>query len=253
LFSLVLLGVTASFLPLSQGHAQVVVVKSSGPSADRFPVGTVLDEDDGIVLRKNDSVTVLHNGGTLVLNGPARLDQIERPAANSQRLTLAQITRAAQAKRVRAGATRDYGKEFQQALVENRRAQQSAKTLSARVPTMWHVDVSLPGAWCYVDDEELEMWRLDAEGGIDVMFTPEGSEQVKMRWPEGENYAYWPNRASPQDGTRYFVQSPDKFAHYVTLHHVEFVPDMVELAQTLSDNDCFYQLDLIAPEASDAS
>ena len=47
-----------------------VVVKSSGPSAETYPVGKKLDDAASVTLRTGDSITVLTGSGTRVISGP---------------------------------------------------------------------------------------------------------------------------------------------------------------------------------------
>ena len=70
----ILAGAALSFAALGflgSAPAQAgVVVKSSGPSAETYPVGKKLDDAASVTLRTGDSITVLTGSGTRVISGP---------------------------------------------------------------------------------------------------------------------------------------------------------------------------------------
>lgn len=81
-----------------------VVVKSTGPSASRYPVGTKLDDDASITLKDGDVVTVLTADGTRVIRGAGTFRVGDRPKVAADRF--ASLTRKRAATRVRTGAVR---------------------------------------------------------------------------------------------------------------------------------------------------
>ncbi|MGX7953292.1 hypothetical protein ACWPM1_12095 [Tsuneonella sp. HG249] len=228
--------------------AGLMIVSSQGPSADRFRVGTVIPEDSDIVLRKGDEITLLDSGGTISLKGPAHLKDISRRQSHERASVLAVLTREARSKRTRIAAARDYRNEVQQALVaDSQAASRGVKARRSMAPTIWHIDPSLPGTWCYLDPE-VEIWRADAKEGYELYFSSPHAERILIRWSQGENFAFWPYRAPLADGVRYFVQAPNKYEHYITVREVQIgqkLADTVELARLLSENECYYQFDLL--------
>ena len=210
-------------------------------------------EEDGIVLRRNDRISLMHSEGTLVLTGPLRLERIERPDSENSRFALSSLTRQASARRSRIGGTRNFRERVEAAAAQSRQEGGSRRSADARVPTIWHIDPSLEGDWCYFDDEELEVWRVSSDKSTEVFFAREGSEMVKFRWSEGEHFAYWPYRMAPSDGARYSIRSQGSFDSFVTLHRVDFEGDLLALARSLDEKDCFHQLELIAGDSSNES
>ena len=58
-----------------------VVVSSSGPSAGTFPVGRTISNDERIVLRAGDTLTVLDGNATRVLRGAGTYSLGQSPSA----------------------------------------------------------------------------------------------------------------------------------------------------------------------------
>src|SRR5690606_12885977 len=120
----VLATLCAAALALTPGAALAgVVVSVSGPSASSYPVGRKLGDDDRIVLRAGDTLTVLDGSGTRVLRGAGTysLGQTSGTKASS---TFAILTERRSARRARTGAVRAGDLDT-----------------PVRSPNLWYVDV----------------------------------------------------------------------------------------------------------------
>ena len=51
-------------------HAEAIVVRASGPSANAFPQGDILQESAQIRLVEGDTLSVMISGGTQIVRGP---------------------------------------------------------------------------------------------------------------------------------------------------------------------------------------
>src|SRR5436305_8085847 len=127
--------------------ANVVIVKSLGPSAKAYPPGKTLSESAKITLQGGDIVTVLGPASAQTLRGPGNFD--------AKQVTLA----SAASKRGRFGALR------------------AAEV--AHNPSIWDIDVSQSGKICITDASKVQLWRPDSETPISAEIrTGDGKSQA---------------------------------------------------------------------------
>src|SRR5438270_5744388 len=120
--------------------ANVVVVKSLGPSAKAYPPGKTLPETAKINLQGGDVLTVLGPASAQTLRGPGNFD--------AKQVTLA----SAAGQRGRFGALR------------------AAEV--AHNPSIWDIDASQGGKVCVADASRLQVWRADSEARTTVQLGP---------------------------------------------------------------------------------
>src|SRR3954453_23832534 len=151
---LMLWGAAVAIATLSSaGIANVVVVKSLGPSAKAYPPGKTLPETAKINLQGGDIVTVLGPASAQTLRGPGNFD--------AKQVTLA----SAAGQRGRFGALR------------------AAEI--AHNPSVWDIDASQGGKICVTDPAKLQLWRPDSETAATVEIrSPEGKSQ-QLSWAAG--------------------------------------------------------------------
>src|SRR3990167_280679 len=121
-----------------------VVVSASGPSAGAFPGGRKIGEEERIVLRAGDALTVLDGKGTRVLRGAGTYTLSQQSAASASG-AFAVLTRQRSATRVRTGAVR---------------GDDEAEGQATR-PNLWYVDVAAPGTMC-LPGGGVRLWRADS-------------------------------------------------------------------------------------------
>jgi hypothetical protein len=202
--------------------ANVVVVKSLGPSAKAYPPGKTLPESAKISLQGGDVLTVLGPASAQTLRGPGNFD--------AKQVALA----SAAGQRGRFGALR------------------AAEV--AHNPSVWDIDVSQSGKICVSDASKLQLWRPDSETASTVQIhSPDGATQ-DLSWAAGSALTAWPAALPVKSGASYQIEWPDT-GEKSSLSFVS-VPgtpgDLVGAAQVLIENGCQKQLDLLVESASKA-
>jgi len=210
-------------LSSSAALANVVVVKSLGPSAKSYPPGKTLPPSAKITLQGGDVVTVLGPSAAKTLRGPGNFDasQISLASASGQR--------------GRFGALR------------------AAEV--AHNPSIWDIDVTQSGKVCVVDAKKLLLWRPDSDGAGSVEIRSADGQSQKLSWAAGKSLAAWPAALPVKTGAQYQIQwgeTGDKSSLDVVT--VGSVPaDLPGTAQVLIENGCQNQLDLLVSSASKAN
>ncbi|MEE4205018.1 MAG: hypothetical protein V2I39_01920 [Erythrobacter sp.] len=206
-----------------------VVVKSSGPSAGTYTVGTKVEDGSKITLEAGDSITVLTSKGTQVLKGAGTFTVGEKP--KEPRMRFANFTRQGAAGRVRTGAVRtgDAGE------IER--------------PNMWYVDLSEPGKTCLYDFSTVRLWRPEAsEAATYTVVEPEKADAVEVHFEAGESERVLNSeRLTPAEDRTYAVRAAAE-GEPVTMQFALIsdyeTPD--ELAEMLLEKGCTAQLALMA-------
>ncbi len=207
-----------------------VVVSASGPSAASFPAGKRIGDDERIVLRRGDTLTVHDGKGTRVQRG-ARTFTLGQQAGESRRSRIAELTERRATRRVTTGASRG---ELEDSLAP---------------PNLWYVDINRPGRNCLADTERVRLWRGQAEG--EAAYTVRiagGSGGQTIEYSDGEILAAWDKLALPiEAGAEYQVSSQrgalDGALSFVVLEYVADEPE--DLAAQLIENGCTRQLELL--------
>lgn len=207
-----------------------VVVKSTGPSAATFPVGTKLDDNATIVLKAGDVVTVLTAEGTRVIKGAGTFRVGDRPQVAADRF--ASLTRKRAATRVRTGAVRGDAEEA----VSN--------------PSLWYVDVTRSGTICLYDLATVRLWRPGTAGTSTYRIKDAGGDaQAEVTFDDTVTVAALdPARLPIAPGKRYRITAPDSATaaevNFVLLEGDYTAPDA--LAEALIGKGCTVQLETLA-------
>lgn len=212
----------AAALVSSAAVANVVVVKSLGPSAKSYPPGKTLPANAKINLQGGDVITVLGPAAAKTLRGPGNFDA-------------AQVSLASAAgQRGRFGALR--------------------ASEVAHNPSIWDVDVS-GGKVCVADAAKLKLWRPDSDGETTVTIRDADGKAQQLSWAAGKALASWPAALPLKSGASYQVEWPDtgeKSSLDVVL--VNSPPtDLMGAAQVLIANGCQKQLDLLVESAASSA
>lgn len=207
-----------------------VVVKSTGPSATKYPVGTKLEDDASITLKAGDVVTVLTADGTRVIRGAGTFRVGDRPKVAADRF--ASLTRKRAATRVRTGAVRGDTEET----VTN--------------PSLWYVDVTRSGTICLYDLATVRLWRPGTLGTSTYrMFNRDNGAAVDVTFDETVMIAALdPARLPILEGNPYTITGPDNVTsaqiNFVLLPEEYNAPDA--LAEALIAKGCTVQLEALA-------
>ena len=202
------------------GVANVVVVKSLGPSAKVYPPGKTLPETAKISLQGGDVITVIGPASAQTLRGPGNFD--------AKQVTLA----SAAGQRGRFGALR--------------------ASEVAHNPSIWDIDASAGGKVCVSEASPLQVWRADSEAPITVQLRSADGKVQPLSWAAGKALAPWPAALPIMSGAQYSVEWPDgggsSKLNVVTIANPP--ADLVGAAQVLLENGCQKQLDLLVESAS---
>ena len=205
------------------GLANVVVVKSLGPSAKSYPPGKTLSETAKISLQGGDVVTVLGPASAQTLRGPGNFD--------AKQVALA----SAAGQRGRFGALR---------AIE-----------VAHNPSIWDIDVNAGGKVCVADTSKLQLWRGDSEAAATIEIRTADGQSQQLSWAAGKALTAWPSALPIKGGASYQVEWPEtgekSSLDVVTVQNPP--TDLVGAAQVLLANGCQKQLDLLVDSASKGS
>jgi len=200
--------------------ANVVVVKSLGPSAKSYPPGKTLPETAKISLQGGDVVTVLGPASAQTLRGPGNFD--------AKQVALA----SAAGQRGRFGALR---------AIE-----------VAHNPTIWDIDVTAGGKVCVADPSKLQLWRGDSEAPATIEIRTADGQSQQLSWAAGKALTAWPSSLPIKGGASYQVEWPEtgeqSSLEVVTVQNPP--SDLVGAAQVLLAHGCQKQLDLLVESAS---
>lgn len=206
-----------------------VVVKSTGPSATTYPVGTKLDDNASIALKPGDVVTVLTAEGTRVIKGAGTFRVGDRPQVAADRF--ASLTRKRAATRVRTGAVRGETDE------------------AATNPSLWYVDVTRSGTICLYDLATVRLWRPGTDGTSTYKISDHaGTGQAEVTFDDTVTVAALdPARLPINEAGHYMITGPGG-----TTTHINFMllaedytaPDA--LAEALIAKGCAVQLETLA-------
>jgi hypothetical protein len=204
--------------------ANVVVVKSLGPSAKAYPPGKTLPPSAKITLQGGDVVTVLGPSSAQTLRGPGNFNagQVNLPAAAGQR--------------GRFGA---------------RRAAEVAHN-----PSIWDIDLTQSGKICVSSASTVQAWRPDPTAATTVKIRSSDGKSQDLTWAAGKALAPWPADLPIAGGTEYQVEWPDGGdTSKLDLVTVGSLPtdDLAGAAQVLIAHGCQKQLELLVQSASKAA
>ncbi len=224
------LALAGAALALPAAAMAGVVVKSTGPSATKYPVGTKLDDNTTIALKPGDVVTVLTAEGTRVIKGAGTFRVGDRPQVAADRF--ATLTRKRAATRVRTGAVRGETGEP----VTN--------------PSLWYVDVTRPGTICLYDLATVRLWRPASKGTLTYRINALGSKtNAEVTFDDAVTVAALdPARLPVTEKGRYSIFAADGSSsvkiNFVLIGNDITAPDA--LAEALIAKGCTVQLETLA-------
>jgi hypothetical protein len=220
-------GITFSLLLLGSGAAMadILVVRSVGPSAKSFPLGKRLPDNARIALQAGDQLTLLDGRGTRELRGPGSFTAASASSAPAQ---LAATTGMVNGRRARIGAVR------------------GIESGPLRPPTIWHVDVAKSANVCVSPPNRVALWRQDA--GAAGNLTVAGAGQTRrLSWQEGDSTLDWPADLPVSDGAEYRLSwSGGAAPATIRFRTLPQRPTGLEAtASMLIERQCNAQLDLL--------
>lgn len=207
--------------------ANVLVVRSSGPSAKSYPPGRSLPDNARITLRSGDTLVILDSRGTRTFRGPGSFNPAEAARAGTQ------TVQTANGRRARIGAVR------------------SAGFVPATPTTIWDIDVTQSGTACLTGTSGVQLWRPDSNEAATLTIAGPGGASQTVAWPSGNATVGWPAALPIADGAEYEMRLTG--SPVPARVRVKRVPtpaaDLQSVAETLIRNECGEQLDLLVATA----
>lgn len=212
----------AFLLTGSVALADILVVRSTGPSAKSFPPGKRLPETARISLKASDQLVVLDGRGTRIIRGPGTFTA-GAPTAGR----VASAGPAVQ-RRARIGAVR------------------GVETGELRPPSIWHVDIARSSNFCVADSSKVTLWRGDSAEALILSIGGSGGRLKRLSWQPGSSTMAWPSDLPVAEGAEYRLSwTGGATPTTLRFRSVPAKPAGLEdMAQTLIRNQCDAQLDL---------
>lgn len=162
--------------------AQSMVVRSTGPSASKYPTGAKLKSTDKLTLVSGDKVVLMQAGKTRTLSGPGTFGASGTiQASQSMSGTVARMLAKGPTTRSRGWFSR---------------GPNDPAPVDARAPNLWLLDYREAGTFCVADPATLMLWRPNMEG--DTALEIEGAgKKATVALVDGANFRKWPTDALP--------------------------------------------------------
>ena len=215
--------------------ANVLVVRSAGPSAKAFPAGKAIPDSQSISLKANDTLVLLDSRGTRTLRGPGSFSASASAAASGS--AMAAMASQNNNRRVRIQAVR------------------GAPT-GATSRNVWQADIGRSGAVCVASPADLGLYRANASGEADVTLRDAAGGSGTVHFEPGQSIASWPDGLPVAAGSKFKVIGAASSPTELEVKMLSPVPAGLEgMAQTFIRNGCQAQLDVLidtftAPSAS---
>lgn len=213
--------------------ANVLVVRSAGPSAKAYPAGKAIPDSQSIALKANDTLVLLDSRGTRTLRGPGSFSASASAAASSSAALASQNSN----RRVRIQAVR------------------GAPT-GATSRNVWQADIGRSGAVCVASPADLGLYRANASGEADVTLRSAAGATGSVHFEPGQSIAAWPDGLAVAAGSKFKVIGAASSPTELEVRMLSPVPAGLEgMAQSFIRNGCQAQLDVLidtftAPSAS---
>jgi hypothetical protein len=207
----------------SAAAADILIVRSIGPSSASYPPGKRLPDNARLTLKAADQLMLLDGRGTRMLRGPGTFSVGAAP----QQVASAQPVLQ---RRARIGAVR------------------GVEGGALRPPSLWHADIGQDETFCLADPSALTLWRRDTAAALPLTVTrvSDGAAR-RVVFEAGASTAPWPADLPPVDGARYRLSRPDVVQPtQIAFRGLGRTPSALQdLASSLIAAGCNAQLDLL--------
>ena len=220
--------------------AQSMVVRSTGPSATKYPTGTKLKSTDKLTLAAGDKVVLMQAGKTRTLSGPGTFGatgQIQ--ASQSMGATVTRMLSTGPTLRSRGGFSR---------------GAETEAPVNVRAPNLWLLDFREGGTFCVADPARLTLWRPNMDND-QLLKIEQGDKEETVAIVAGANFRKWPTEALPvQYGVDYRLSGAG-LAKPVTIRFTQMgtLPDSAENSvDALMTKGCTPQLNRLVDAMSES-
>jgi len=217
--------VAAIAVSASAAVANILVVRSTGPSASAYPPGKALAPNARLTLRQGDSLVLLDGRGTRTLRGPGSFTA----GAAAQVGTRSALTVNNGGRIGRVGASR------------------TAED-APRSPSIWHVDATQSATVCVADPANVRLWRPSATETVDLRIAPvAGGNARTVSWAAGQSTLAWPADLRVANNGEYRLTIPGvAVPTRLRFRVLPSAPTGLEAqAQAFIQNGCQAQLDVL--------
>lgn len=230
----------AALTMISAAAAQSMVVRSTGPSAAKYPTGARLKSTDKLTLVAGDRIVLMQSGKTRTLSGPGTFGATGTvQASQSLGANVTRMLAKGPTMRSRGGFSREGVTQMPTEL---------------RAPNLWLLDYREGGTFCVLDPAMLMLWRPNMQGDT-ALEIQSGDKKTTVAIVDGANFRKWPTDVLPvQYGADYRL-SGGGLAQPVTVRFtaMENAPDTVEgSVDMLMAKGCTSQLDRLVDTMSEA-
>jgi hypothetical protein len=219
--------------------AQSMVVRSTGPSAGKYPTGTKFKSTDKLTLVSGDKVVLMQAGKTRTLSGPGTYGATGQIQANQNMgATVTRMLSTGPTMRSRGGFSRE-------AVI--------AAPSELRAPNLWLLDYREGGTFCVADPATLMLWRPLMESD-QLLKIERGDKGETVALVAGANFRKWPTDVLPvQYGVDYRLSGAGLPAPVtVRFAQVETRPDTAESSiDMLMGKGCTPQLNRLVDAMSE--
>jgi hypothetical protein len=228
----------------SAALAQAMVVRSTGPSAAKFPVGKKLAANERVTLVAGDQLVLIDKGKTRTIARPGTHNVSANLGANQTLTsTMTRMISRDGAMRSRGGFTRGPGDP-------------APTPAESRAPNLWLIDARVGGNFCVADPARLLIWRADMAGDA-LLRIEAGSDAGKaetLAFVDGQAYRRWPSDSLPlRFGEAYRLSVAGGTAPVsINFQPLEALPEAPEvIAELLLAKGCTGQLDRLVDAMSE--
>ena len=165
---------------ISAAAAEVLILRSAGPSARNYPAGRRVADSASFTLRPGDVVVVLANGATRTFRGPGSYTALGPVRRGPQMAGGSNVRR-------QTGAVRT---DLPDAPV-------------ARPADIWQFDVTQSGRACVLPGQRPVLWRPQSDRAVRLTITPQTGAAQTVSWNAGQATLEWPASVPIVNGASY--------------------------------------------------
>lgn len=230
----------------SVAAAQSMVVRSTGPSAAKYPTGKKFKPGERVTLVVGDRLVLLEKGTTRTLAKPGTFSATG-PVQISQNMgsTVTRMIARGNAGRSRGGMIRGAPETAPLSAAES------------RAPNIWLLDYRHGGTFCVADPATLLLWRPDMASDTLLKISASGdpaASSATVALVSGANFRKWPTDILPVQYDVDYHMSGAGLSAPVTIRFkpVAALPETADdAAATLLGNGCTAQLNQLVDAMSE--